>query len=146
METMSDLYNAAFSPVNLPYSILMIFISVYWMLVIIGLLDIDLFDLDLDTDADLDVDGDLGDVGGFSVLSFLNIGEAPVIEQIKSVSIKTPIIPISACCPGLSVFAAAWAIGAEPSPASFENTPLATPNLKASLIAAPANPPTAAVG
>ena len=46
---------------------------------------------------------------------------------------------------GEFVFAAAVAIGAEPSPDSLENTPLDTPLLKASIIVAPTNPPKAAV-
>ena len=61
----------------------------------------------------------------------------PVIEQTMSVSINTCVIETSACRPGKSVFAAAAAIGAEPSPASFENTPRATPYR----IAAPSAPP-----
>jgi hypothetical protein len=74
----------------------MIVILVYWMLVIIGLLDIDLFDLDLDADADLDggVDGDVGDVGGFSVLSFLNIGEAPVMFFVSIVTLGMWVISV----------------------------------------------------
>jgi len=41
--------------------------------------------------------------------------------------------------------AAAWAIGADPCPASFENKPRLTPLLNAKLKPAPKNPPTAAV-
>ena len=98
MDTMQELYDAAFSAVNLPYSLLLIIILVYWTLVIIGLLDIDLFDLDLDADADFDMDadmdGDVGDVGGFSVLSFLNIGEAPVMFFVSIVALGMWVISI----------------------------------------------------
>ena len=47
---------------------------------------------------------------------------------------------------GLFVVAAAWAMAAEPSPDSFENTPRATPKRIAAATAAPANPPVAAAG
>ena len=40
---------------------------------------------------------------------------------------KVPVIEIKPCSTGSSVFAAAAAIGADPSPDSLENTPRATP-------------------
>ena len=49
------------------------------------------------------------------------------------------------CRTGLLVSAAAWAIGAEPKPDSLEKIPRATPALRPAIIAAPANPPVAAV-
>src|SRR5699024_3462963 len=61
----------------------------------------------------------------------------PVIEQMINVSKRTCVMDTNACRPGTSVLAAAAAIGAEPSPASLENNPRATPNL----IAAPMAPP-----
>jgi len=45
----------------------------------------------------------------------------------------------------LLVFAAAWAIGELPSPASLEKTPRATPKRMAAESVAPAKPPVAAV-
>jgi len=62
------------------------------------------------------------------------------------VSIKVPSIATVPCLTGLSVFAAAWAMGALPNPASLENTPRATPKRIAAQTAAPANPPVAATG
>ena len=56
-----------------------------------------------------------------------------------------PSIAIVPCFTGLLVFAAAWAIGALPNPASLENTPRAIPNLMAIKTVAPANPPVAAL-
>ena len=48
---------------------------------------------------------------------------------------------------GLSVLAAAWAMGALPSPASLEKMPRATPEPDGRRITvAPANPPPAAAG
>ena len=51
----------------------------------------------------------------------------PVIVQTIMVSTKVPVIDTSPCLTGSFVFAAAAAIGAVPSPASFEKIPLATP-------------------
>ena len=52
---------------------------------------------------------------------------SPVIVQITIVSKKVPVIEIRPCLTAEFVLAAAAAIGALPSPASFENTPLPTP-------------------
>ena len=51
----------------------------------------------------------------------------PVRLQIIMVSMKVPVIEIKPCSTGSSVFAAAAAIGADPSPDSLEKTPRATP-------------------
>src|SRR5690606_40065818 len=51
----------------------------------------------------------------------------PVMVQMTSVSKKTCVMETSAWRPGMSDFAAAAAIGAEPRPASFEKRPLAIP-------------------
>ena len=69
-----------------------------------------------------------------------------VIVHTTNVSINVCVILTKACLAGIFVFAAAAAIGAEPSPDSFEKTPLATPNLIAAAIVAQANPPPAAIG
>jgi hypothetical protein len=54
--------------ITMPYSILLGVTAVYWLTVILGFLDIEVFDFDLDIDTDLEVD---------SLLSFLNIGAVP---------------------------------------------------------------------
>ena len=64
VEDFIKIYEAAFSSVNLPYTILLIVILVYWCVVIIGLVDIDAFDIDLETD--LDVEGDVDFNGRYS--------------------------------------------------------------------------------
>ena len=62
----------------LPFSVLLCLVSLYWLMVIVGGLDLDLFDLDLDLDVDVDVDAspsvaDWGLIG----LKWFNIGEIP---------------------------------------------------------------------
>ena len=75
------------------------------------------------------------------VVPLVNTITIPVIVQIIIVSKNVPVIDISPCLAGELVFAAAAAIGALPSPASFENTPLATPLLIIEVIATPKSPP-----
>ena len=91
---MIELIHFAFLPVNTGFTILLIVMTFYWLMVIIGLLDINLFDIDLDSgleadsdlDIDLDVDGEAdinGEIasGGImrSVLHFFYVGEVPVM-------------------------------------------------------------------
>ena len=61
--------------------------------------------------------------------------------KITKVSIKTVTIATCPWSSGFLTFAIAWACGVEPIPASFENNPLATPNLIAFFIPIPKNPP-----
>jgi hypothetical protein len=97
---MSEVMELAFSAVNLPYTILLIVVMSYWLLVILGLFDIGMFDFDLDFDADMDVDvdgGDLGDAssaGGLSVLGFLNAGEVPITFFISLVVLEMWLISV----------------------------------------------------
>jgi hypothetical protein len=72
---------------NLPITILLIMMLIYWLSVIFGLLDIDLFQFDLDVQVDADgtidmnANGDMDvEAGGSfaSVLLYFNIGTVPV--------------------------------------------------------------------
>ena len=76
----------------------------------------------------------------------VTINVNPVNVQMTKLSINVPVIETNPCSAAHSVFAAAAAIGALPSPASFEKTPRATPLRMAIDTVAPANPPTAAIG
>jgi hypothetical protein len=73
-----DLIQAAFQWPNIVPSTLMSLAILYWLLVIVGAMDIELFDLDLD--ADVDVGGFEGVTGmGMVVLRFLNVGRVPLM-------------------------------------------------------------------
>ncbi|MFY0601783.1 MAG: DUF1449 family protein [Cyclobacteriaceae bacterium] len=72
---MSELLAFAFSGVNIIPTILFIFILFYWLISIIGIVDVDSIDLDLDIDAE--ANAELG--GAASVLSFFNIGHMPLM-------------------------------------------------------------------
>ena len=78
---MLELLEFAFQGINLFPTILLIFVILYWLIVILGVIDIDSidFDLDGDLDVDADLDGDI-ELGGLSsVLSFFNIGQMPLM-------------------------------------------------------------------
>ncbi|MCG8585093.1 MAG: YqiJ family protein, partial [Pirellulales bacterium] len=60
----------------LPASVLIVLIMLYGVLVILGAVDIQLFDFDLDTDIDVDAGAESI---GFVALKFLNIGNVPVM-------------------------------------------------------------------
>ena len=84
-----ELFQQALSPVNLPFTILLALVLLYWATVFIGVLDLDFLDFevdahaDVDVDADVHVDADADGGGGFSagwlagVLSFFHIGAVP---------------------------------------------------------------------
>ena len=58
--------------VNLPYTLLLGATGIYWLIVILGFLDIEVFDIDLDLDLDVDADLSFG-----SVFGMLNVGAIP---------------------------------------------------------------------
>jgi len=61
----------------LPATILLGIVTFYWLMVIIGSLDLQLFDFDLDFDGDVDPEGVLG--AGMVGLRFLNLGRIPLM-------------------------------------------------------------------
>ncbi|WP_258101156.1 OB-fold-containig protein [Marinoscillum pacificum] len=66
---MKELLEFAFSGVNIIPTCLFIFVLVYWLIVILGVLDIDSVDVDVDLD-----------VNGFaSVLAFFNLDQLPLM-------------------------------------------------------------------
>ena len=88
-----DLIQTAFSPVNAVVTVLLIMNVIYWIIVILGVLDVDFLDIDLpdsgleiDSDIDVDVDaaGEIDMELGHdsilrSVLHFFYIGEVPIM-------------------------------------------------------------------
>jgi hypothetical protein len=83
---MTELIQAAFSGVNLVYTILLIVMLAYWLVVLLGVIDLDPFGLEMDVDGGGDVGTDAGghaggDAGGdgFSWVNYFNVGEVPVM-------------------------------------------------------------------
>lgn len=72
---MQELLQASLSLVNAVPSALLVFVLLYWVTVIVGILDFDSLDFDLNTDADT---GQLFDVTWLnSALAFFNLGRVP---------------------------------------------------------------------
>lgn len=99
MDQLLSFLEFSFALVNLPYTLLVCVVLLYWISVIIGALDIDLFhfdldvnaDMEMDLDADLDTDMDAGADGDAqvhgdslrSVLLFFNLGDVPVMIMVS---------------------------------------------------------------
>ena len=78
---MQEFLDLSFSGVNLIPTIVLLFVMIYWIIVILGVIDVDTLDIDLETEVELDLDGDV-EVSGeglSSVLSFFNIGHMPLM-------------------------------------------------------------------
>jgi len=80
---MGELLEAIFQAVNLPFTLLLALVVLYWLSVILGFLDVDTFDIDaldvdvdFDTDVDVDADADIGALG--AVAQFFGIGHVPI--------------------------------------------------------------------
>jgi hypothetical protein len=76
---MTELYQAAIAPANLLPTGLLLFVLLYWLTVIVGLLDMKSVDLDVDTDADghLDHHHEASWLNG--ALAFFNLGRIPLM-------------------------------------------------------------------
>ncbi len=94
---MVEFITTAFAPANVLFTVLLLVLGLYWTLVILGLLHLDLFHIehpgvDLQVDADGDIGGgsdgstDVADVGTgvfHSVLHFLYFGEVPTMLLVS---------------------------------------------------------------
>ncbi|MGL5353153.1 MAG: hypothetical protein ACRDA5_07490 [Clostridium sp.] len=74
---MAELIKNAITGVNIIPTVLLGIVLVYWIIVIIGAIDIDFLDFDLDLDGDID--------GGpfYALLAFLNLDKFPVMFIIS---------------------------------------------------------------
>lgn len=85
---MLELISLAIQPVNLPYTVVLGLILLYWLSVILGVFNIFSFDFDFDP-----VDT-LAGIG--SVLAWLNLGEVPLMLFASIASVSSWAISISA--------------------------------------------------
>ena len=71
---MKEIIEFSFEGMNYPFTILLVLILLYWVTVIVGLLDMDFLDVDLEADVELsaDVDTSIEADGGLGDMMFLN--------------------------------------------------------------------------
>lgn len=90
-----ELLDAAFSPVNLLPTLLLAIVLVYWVFVMVGVLDIHFGDFHLDLHADADVDGlDVSFLN--NVLAFFNLGHIPLMVFLSFLVLPMWIMSILA--------------------------------------------------
>ncbi len=82
---MIELLHFAFAPVNVPFTLLLILVLMYWVSVIVGVLDLSALDLDADIHVDkgnnVEVDIQAGWAG--VVLAFFNVGSVPFMILVS---------------------------------------------------------------
>lgn len=76
---MQELIAEAFALVNLPFTVLFGFVFLYWLLVIVGALDVDAVDFDLDFDADAEGGGRWG----HAAARFFHADEGPFMAIVS---------------------------------------------------------------
>jgi hypothetical protein len=96
-----ELLDAAFSPVNLLPTLLLTIVLVYWVFVMVGLLDLHIVDLHLDVHAeshhDVDVHVDGLDVSFLNnALAFFNLGHIPLMVFLSFLILPMWILSILA--------------------------------------------------
>jgi hypothetical protein len=78
---MNELLHFAFAPVNIPFTLLLMLVLLYWVTVIVGMLDLGSFHLhhDLHVDKGVNVEVDLQAGWWGVVLAFFNVGSVPFV-------------------------------------------------------------------
>lgn len=91
---MNDLFNAAISAPNIIPTALVVFVLFYWLVVILGAIDIDFFDFDVELDAEADVDGEISVTWLNHVLAFFNLGQVPFMVFMTFLIIPMWVISV----------------------------------------------------
>ncbi len=114
---MLELFKSAITGVNIIPTVLLGLIILYWLTVIIGAIDIDLFDFDIDLDIP---EGEIITNPFHGFLAFLNVGEIPFMLVLSIFSL---------CLWTISMIIGVFPIVSE----GFVNTILIIPNIIVSL-------------
>lgn len=93
---MKELFELSLNPWVLPFTVALVLCCLYWLIALLGTIDMDMFDLDLDLDSD--TDGAVGSSGGFfsSILQFMNATEVPLMFVLSVISICKWFLNIAA--------------------------------------------------
>jgi hypothetical protein len=107
---MTEFIEAILSPVNLVLTVLLGCFVSYWLIVLLGLIDLDALDVDfeVDLDADADVSGHVGDGGVIGVLKFLNVGEVPLMILLTTFVMVLWLIGVMA-----HLLVGEWSVGVQ---------------------------------
>jgi len=90
---MTEFFHFIFTAPNIIATFILSFCVLYWLIVIVGIIDLDMIDIDVDVDADVDVDTDMtgGTEGGVAwfnkILHFFNLGRFPFMLWLTIVGI-----------------------------------------------------------
>ena len=86
---------------NLPLTVVMGLVAVYWLLSVLGAVDVDTFDIDLEAEADLDleVEGEVPEAGGghalAGVLRFVNAQDVPIMIVLSLLALFMWLLAIA---------------------------------------------------
>lgn len=91
---MLEVFSEAIRPINLPFTILLGVVVLYWTLVAVGAFGLD-FGADGDIDADVGMDAADSEIGWFShLLNFINVGEVPITIVLSFLTLCVWILSI----------------------------------------------------
>lgn len=96
---MKEIWEQAILSYNLPLTCLLGLVLVYWLLSVLGAVDVDTFDIDFDADADMDLDTDAhGDhhSGSFfgGIMKFVNAQDVPIMIVLSILVLSMWVISI----------------------------------------------------
>ena len=86
---MMELFQESMRAVNLPFTVLAMLAVLYWVVVLLGVIDVDALDFDMDLDVDVDVDVDVdGDIVGHgsalaSLVGILGLKNVPILLALS---------------------------------------------------------------
>ena len=103
--------NSYFAWPTLPFTVLLCLASAYWVLVILGGIGLEVFDLDLDVSPDPGGDGSIFDWGVLG-LRWFNLGEVPLMVWLTAFALLPVAVLIRLNNQGLDNYLLAGVIGA----------------------------------
>ena len=91
-----DFVQLCFSWPVLPASVLLCLVTAYWLLVILGAAEVDLFDMDLDVDLDPGLEGHESILDwGLASLKWLNLGDVPIMIWLSAFALPAWLMSVT---------------------------------------------------
>ena len=88
-----ELFTEALRWYNMPWTLMLILVMLYWSIAVIGVVDLDFLGFDFDVDADVDVDADAdidANTGGGALtglMEFIHLGSLPLMVVVSGLVI-----------------------------------------------------------